>query len=1656
MSIEFENDSEDDIELDVAVTGARVGDVIIGQQKCTMKAMLRVYTSPIFPMKKYLDELRDDDEKWERFLAKLSSLSFFANMTRDEREEWMDENETTVEFIGDDREGGEKSGKRKETHIEILDVGTSTLTSQVESEDLEVLMEGKEEGFYSVEEIESRFPRKPGSNARKHTLFFMKQFWVVVTDYKIVTSFDGVVFDIENGEIKSNCETEDGKELIVIDGITKQYTFGKKDEWVKKSEQKLAFLVSKERFDLSKIDEIVKETYKELSDVDGDMNDTIRKIRTDLREYTAGSFKSLMQKIIRFGPDKVSLLDGEIVDGGIVILVVVAMLAQNPGSFVPDIQRYVTGLESVAKRLGIICGFEDSYTPPERVNELVSLFSGALLAQRVRSWKPNRQTLKLWMTTAYKSLNERRAIDYEKESSNLSITDWWTLCHKKGLDMKPYAISEKLSPIKTCSAILDTLRSFEGDIGMARHIASVYPKCELIECDRTHEVVMPLCHGTDQHWAAGFIYFFTPKTILQNKGESSPFDKIFTRVFQEVTGFNPRRDEIGEDFEDDEFVKETRRSQMLYLVAKQNKQTKRKILKREHYKSSYQLNDSWLAGMVSAIEIPGSPATIVTLRPENIYQLIAIRKPSRNMAENITPEREEYSKKTAKEMLKNGIKLKGTHPPSEFFKGASVKLVDDEYIIISADGISMTWEDARDIDISLPYHNAVDKNIENSISQWGEGIEINAFEKLDKLIAKTNTKVMYRVLSYIANYKKEFEMNRVSRDGNGTYQSVSLNDVRAYQFILTLSQLFPAALRPVEKSPQKFLVPVGPLLWNIVTKIKGFLCKPEDDDGWDEVEIKDSLERVEWTHQKETTEEMIRNFKSGTKGNFLWLRVGLGKCLHPDTKVLLWDGSMKRAEDVQVGDRLIGDDNTYRNVLTTCTGEEEMFEISQIKGDSYKVNRSHILSLKFSGHKGYYWSESYHRYSVTWLDKEEVKRKTKIFTVSQVYKTKEIAYDTMMQFRSTIPDDDIIDISVNDYLSLPQNFKNELKGFKVGVDFPSQIVFMDPYLLGVWLGDGYSNGSGFTNIDEDCINSFVKEIESMGCHIYRKKSKGEDTISYAVRGIYENKKRKRNHFLDIIRYYGMYKNKHIPKDFLINDREIRLQVLAGLIDTDGYYNDGCYEIIQKRKELSDNILYLVRSLGFNATQKEVQKTCTNSIHGRITGTYHRCIFSGEGIDLIPCKIERKRAPERMQVKDALSTGVTVKSIGNGKYCGFTIDGNSRFLLGDFTVTHNTLIVMNFLSWLKSMKKLSKYILYTLPPSAIESVVHEIQAFGLEINYIIPLKSIKGKKIPKGVTVTQECVLVPYAVNIIAHDHLRRCSDELLSYASECTFLVDEVHKGLNETKRTSTLLDIARLSRIFVAFTGTPVIDNKIYKLIWWLEQIVEFEVNLGNFWVSANSMVARKISTGVRVIRKEVVAKFKDDELSEYKKLVPVAMGGENKYASNTDFNDAYKLCCNVTASRRMIEETMAALGEDKGVMLVAQNRSHQDRLKDMLVDEGVKEKDIFILTGNNSIFLTDEAVKKKIIHDYKVVIVPMNKPEGYTLTRLTVMVTCVYPSNEATREQIEGRINRISQAAEEIEIIVVHCGILTYILKNHNQAKSLSIALSDMAKKLEGVKIA
>ena len=370
-------------------------------------------------------------------------------------------------------------------------------------------------------------------------------------------------------------------------------------------------------------------------------------------------------------------------------------------------------------------------------------------------------------------------------------------------------------------------------------------------------------------------------------------------------------------------------------------------------------------------------------------------------------------------------------------------------------------------------------------------------------------------------------------------------------------------------------------------------------------------------------------FAAGTKafedagGGVLSLPCGFGKCLGKDTPVMMFDGTIKKVQDIQVGELVMGDDSTPRTILSTCTGTEQLYKIVPIKGEPYIVNESHILSLKY------------------------VQRRNK-------------------------KHGKILDISVLDYLNTSHDFKhNEVRGYRVPISFPTNEVPLDPYMIGYWLGDGSSKSAVITSQDSTVLHYFHRNLGKYNLHL-------DHTSNYE----YRIKGAKPNYFFKTLRDLNLIGNKHIPRIYKCNSREIRLKVLAGLLDSDGSAIKGGWDFCQKNETLFDDVMFLARSLGFACYKQKCKKTCTNAPGGPKTGTYFRCSISGTGTEDVPCKVPRKRIEPREQVKDVLNVGIKVEKLEVGEYFGFEIDGNRRFVLGDFTVTHNTTCALALSSQLK--------------------------------------------------------------------------------------------------------------------------------------------------------------------------------------------------------------------------------------------------------------------------------------------------------------------------------------------------------------------------------------
>lgn len=373
-----------------------------------------------------------------------------------------------------------------------------------------------------------------------------------------------------------------------------------------------------------------------------------------------------------------------------------------------------------------------------------------------------------------------------------------------------------------------------------------------------------------------------------------------------------------------------------------------------------------------------------------------------------------------------------------------------------------------------------------------------------------------------------------------------------------------------------------------------------------------------------------RHIAEGIKRILIQAPCGFGKCLGKGTPVLMFDGSVKPVEEIAVGDLLMGPDSKPRRVESLARGREPLYRVTPKVGDAYVVNESHVLSLKMGKAK----------------------------------------WRFVRPDGGTASSGDIVNIEVRDYLRGTDTFKAYAKGWRAAVSFqPREAPAIPAYVMGAWLGDGTSRSPSITTADTVIANEFIAFGKKLGL-----KPRVEQNSEWSVVVHMSTGKKggnvRCNPFLDLLRQSGVWMNKHIPDDYLLGSETVRLELLAGILDTDGYLARNVFTIAQKSEVIAKQIAFLARSLGFAVSVSSIKKTCCNN---GVVGNYYSVVISGD-TDRIPCRLKRKQATARRANKDPLLTGITVEPIGEGDYFGFELSGPDRlFLLGDFTVTHNTVV-----------------------------------------------------------------------------------------------------------------------------------------------------------------------------------------------------------------------------------------------------------------------------------------------------------------------------------------------------------------------------------------------
>jgi len=397
----------------------------------------------------------------------------------------------------------------------------------------------------------------------------------------------------------------------------------------------------------------------------------------------------------------------------------------------------------------------------------------------------------------------------------------------------------------------------------------------------------------------------------------------------------------------------------------------------------------------------------------------------------------------------------------------------------------------------------------------------------------------------------------------------------------------------------------------------------------------------------------------------IWTGVG---CHEKDTAIMMADGTSKKVQDIQVGDKLMGDDSEPRTVLQLFRGQADMFKIIPIKGDSFNVTGNHVLSLKATNMISKRYRNDRNCWAVSWKEYDMI---NVIINRAKCFPTEKEADDFLEKIASvssTVKKGDVIDITVDKYLEICKRIgKRNLYLYKVPVSFPSKEVSIDPWIMGYWLGNGNTKEPKITTMFPEVVD-YIKLVLDDTQVIKESEKKGKAT-SWRINHKDDNP----NYMLNNLRAYGVLGNKHIPNDYKYNSRGVREALLAGILDSDGHYQEHTnqFEITLELENLIDDVAWIARSLGFACYKNEKIGTW---VHNGVkkSNIYYRLQIVGDGIENLPTIVSHKVARGRVKNKNVLVTGFKIeKSTSNDNYYGFELDGNHRYLLDNFTVTHNS-------------------------------------------------------------------------------------------------------------------------------------------------------------------------------------------------------------------------------------------------------------------------------------------------------------------------------------------------------------------------------------------------
>lgn len=365
---------------------------------------------------------------------------------------------------------------------------------------------------------------------------------------------------------------------------------------------------------------------------------------------------------------------------------------------------------------------------------------------------------------------------------------------------------------------------------------------------------------------------------------------------------------------------------------------------------------------------------------------------------------------------------------------------------------------------------------------------------------------------------------------------------------------------------------------------------------------------------------------------------GSGKALKNGTKILTING-WKNIEDLSLEDKVAAEDGKFYNVTGIYPqGKKQIYKVIFSDGNIIECSPDHLWTYQTKNQR------DEHRNNFKY---------SKTQTLEYIYNNVKLKNNNG---------------SWNIYIPIIQP-----------ISFEKQKLPLDPYLLGVLLGDGCmsQNKIVFTCAESDLLVKVENILKQYECKLTYL-SKYDYTIQGPQKYGYNNMQ---NYIGASIRELGLSHsnshNKFIPSIYLFSDEEDRLKLLQGLMDTDGYCSASEYDIILASKQLILDIQFLCESLGFTAIYSEKEPIC----NGKQCGTVYRLnIKTSEKYPKIHTTINKDNRWKEGQSSSRRTIRQIIPTDNYEEMTCISVDSpNHLFVTEHFIVTHNTFSILSAVS-----------------------------------------------------------------------------------------------------------------------------------------------------------------------------------------------------------------------------------------------------------------------------------------------------------------------------------------------------------------------------------------